>query len=110
MNLSSIPRSLRPADIGRRVAEGRRRAKLSQQVFAAKLGVSRKTLSDLERGVAEHISLKTALKALSMAGFIVEAVPRRPPTLSEVMNERAAYLTRIDQLNAATDSGRKESK
>lgn len=101
--MAPLPRSsrrvARTADIGRLVAEGRRRAKLSQQEFAARLGVSRKTLSDLERGVAEHVSLNTAIKALSLAGYVVEASPRRPPTLPEVMAQRAAHQARVDRLD-----------
>lgn len=88
-------------DIGRLVAEGRKRANLSQSEFAAKLGVSRKTISDIERGVAEHLSLNTALQALWLAGFQLEALPRRPPTLSEVMARRAADHARAEQLVAS---------
>lgn len=91
----------RSADIGRLVAEGRRRAKLSQDAFASKLGISRKTVSDLERGVARHVSLETALHALALAGFVVEAVARRPPTLTDVMAQRAEHRTRVDRLTEA---------
>ena len=88
-------------EIGRLIAEGRKRANLSQSEFAAQLGVSRKTISDIERGVAEHLSLNTALQALWLAGFQLEALPRRPPTLSEVMARRAADQVRAEQLAAA---------
>ena len=92
-------RLARVSDVGRIIAAGRRRAQLSQEEFATRIGVSRKTLSDLERGVAEHVSLKTVLKALSLAGFVLEASPRRPPTLSEILAERAEYQTRVDRLS-----------
>lgn len=85
-------------DIGRLVAEGRKRAGLSQTEFAAKLGVSRKTVSDLERGAAEHLSVNTALQALWLAGYQLEAEIRRPPTLAEVMAQRAADRARAEQL------------
>ncbi len=88
----------RSTDIGRLIAEGRQRAKLSQEEFASKLGISRKTVSDLERGVAHHVSLQTALQALALAGFVLEALPRRPPTLSEVMAQRAEHQSRVDRL------------
>lgn len=91
-------RVLQTRDIGRLIAAGRKRARLSQTDFAAQLGVSRKTVSDLERGVAAHISLSTALQALQLAGFVVEARPRRPPTITEVMARRAADQARADQL------------
>lgn len=89
-------------EIGRLVAEGRKRGKLSQSEFAAQLGVSRRTVSDIERGVAEHLSLNTALQALWLAGFQLEALPRRPPTLSEVMARRAADQARAEQLAASS--------
>ena len=94
-----------PAEIGRLVAEGRKRAKLSQAEFANKLGISRKTVSDLERGSAEHLSLKTALKALWVAGLQLEATSRRPPTISEVLARRASDQTRAEQI-ANTQSTR----
>ena len=92
------------SEIGHLIAEGRRRANLTQSEFAAQLGVSRKTISDIERGVAEHLSLNTALQALWLAGFQLEALPRRPPTLSEVMARRAADHARAEQLSAAASA------
>jgi transcriptional regulator with XRE-family HTH domain len=94
----STRRVSQSSEIGRLIAEGRKRANLSQSEFAAQLGVSRKTISDIERGVAEHLSLTTALRALWLAGFQLEALPWRPPTLSEVMARRAADQARADQL------------
>ena len=88
-------------EIGRLIAEGRKRANLSQSEFATQLGVSRKTVSDIERGVAEHLSFNTALQALWLAGFQLEALPRRPPTLSEVMARRASDQERAEQLAAS---------
>jgi HTH-type transcriptional regulator/antitoxin HipB len=92
-------RLTKSSDIGRLIAAGRRRAKLSQADFANQLGVSRKTISDIERGAAEHLSLNTALAALWLAGFQLEANQRRPATLSEVMARRAADLARAERLN-----------
>lgn len=99
MPTSPTQRVLQTRDIGRLIAAGRKRARLSQTVFATQLGVSRKTVSDLERGVAAHISLNTALQALQLAGFVLEARPRRPPTIAEVMARRAADQARADQLS-----------
>jgi transcriptional regulator with XRE-family HTH domain len=87
--------------MGQLIAAGRRRTKLSQAQFASRLGVSRKTVSDLERGVAEHVSLKTALKALALAGYVLDASVRRPPTLAEVMAKRAEHRNRVDELDRA---------
>jgi transcriptional regulator with XRE-family HTH domain len=100
----------RSTDIGRLIAEGRRRVKLSQAEFAERLGVSRKTISDIERGAAEHLSLNTALAALWLAGFQLEANTRRPPTLDEVMARRAADLARAEQIGAPESSAAKKRK
>jgi DNA-binding XRE family transcriptional regulator len=91
-------RLLKPFELGLWVARGRRRGKISQAVFAQKLGVSRKTISDLERGVAEHVSLKTAMTALSLAGFVIYCAERRPPTMEEIMARRAADRARAGEL------------
>lgn len=92
----------RVGDVGRLVAVGRRSRHVPQEHFARQLGVSRKTLSDLERGVAENVSLNTALQALALAGFTVVAAPHRPPALTEVMEQRAKDLARADELSASS--------
>ena len=91
-------RLLKPFQVGLQIARGRRRAKISQAAFAQKLGVSRKTISDLERGAAEHVSLKTAMAALSLAGFVLYSTERRPPTMEEIMARRASDRARADEL------------
>src|SRR6266436_4897528 len=91
-------RLLKPFELGLQVARGRRRTKISQAAFAQKLGVSRKTISDLERGAAEHVSLKTAMAALSLAGFVLYSAERRPPTIEEIMARRAAERARAENL------------
>ena len=69
--------------------------------LAQKLGVSRKTVSDLERGAAEHVSLKTAMGALALAGFVLYSAERRPPSLDEIMARRARDRARADELVAS---------
>jgi DNA-binding XRE family transcriptional regulator len=95
---ASATRLLKPFELGLQVARGRRRTKISQAAFAQKLGVSRKTISDLERGAAEHVSLKTAMAALSLAGFVLYSAERRPPTIEEIMARRAADRARAENL------------
>jgi DNA-binding XRE family transcriptional regulator len=89
---------MKPFEVGLQVAQGRRRAKISQSDFARRLGVSRKTISDLERGVVEHISLKTAMAALALAGFALYSAQRRLPTMQEIMARRAADRVRAEGL------------
>jgi DNA-binding XRE family transcriptional regulator len=95
---TSAARLLKPFELGLQVARGRRRTKISQAAFAQKLGVSRKTISDLERGAAEHVSLKTAMAALSLAGFVLYSAERRTPTIEEIMARRAADRARAENL------------
>ena len=95
---ASGARLLKPFELGLEVARGRRRRKISQAAFAQKLGVSRKTISDLERGTAEHVSLKTAMAALSLAGFVLYSAERRPPTIEQIMARRAADRARAEEL------------
>jgi DNA-binding XRE family transcriptional regulator len=95
---ASAARLLKPFELGLQVARGRRRTKISQAAFAQKLGVSRKTISDLERGAAEHVSLKTAMAALSLAGFVLYSAERRPPTIEEIMARRATDRARAEEL------------
>ena len=96
-------RLLKPFEVGQQIARGRKRAKISQAAFAQKLGVSRKTISDLERGAAEHVSLKTAMAALSLAGLVLYATVRRPPSMEEIMARRAADRTRAEALLNSTN-------
>lgn len=96
-------RLFKPFEVGQQVARGRKRAKISQSDFAQKLGVSRKTISDLERGAAEHISLKTAMSALSLAGLVLYATERRPPSMEEIMARRAADRRRAGTLLNSTN-------
>jgi DNA-binding XRE family transcriptional regulator len=98
-------RLIKPFEVGLQVAQGRRRAKISQEDFARKLGVSRKTISDLERGAVEHVSLKTAMAALALAGFVLYCAQRRPPTLEEIMARRAADRARAEGLLESEGSG-----
>lgn len=91
-------RLLKPFEVGIQIARGRRLAKISQAEFAQKLGVSRKTVSDLERGASEHVSLKTAMAAMALAGFVLYSAERRPPTMDEIMANRAADRARADAL------------
>jgi DNA-binding XRE family transcriptional regulator len=101
-NVAEIPvgatRLMKPFEVGLQVAQGRRRAKMSQADFARKLGVSRKTISDLERGAGEHISLKTVMAAMALAGFALYSAQRRPPTQEEIMTRRAADRARAEGL------------
>jgi len=80
----------RATDVGRLIAAGRKARAWSQAQLAELVGVSRKTISDLERGEGHHASLTTALKALSLTGFSVDIIPHRRPDIEEILRIRAA--------------------
>ena len=98
----------KPFQVGQFVAHGRARMRLSQEELANRLGISRKTLSDLERGVSTNISLSTALDALAQTGFVVEVSEHRPPQIDDVMAARAAQLVRLELAIQPTLKGSKK--
>lgn len=63
-------------DFGRTFRQERRFAKLSQAQVAAKIGVTRQTVADIESG--ENVGLQTVFRALAA---LRRAVEIRPPTL-----------------------------
>jgi len=52
----------------------RRQARFTQSELAERIGVTRMTISRLERG--ESVSIDTALKALSECGYAVALAPK----------------------------------
>jgi transcriptional regulator with XRE-family HTH domain len=88
-SIAPLVRVQKSSQVGGVVAAGRKARGKSQQAFATELGVSRKTLSDFERGEGQNISLQTALRALSLAGLVVSIQEHRPPTLTEVLEAKA---------------------
>ncbi len=63
-----------PEALGRAVRDARRVRDLQQSDLAERLGVSRMTVSRLERG--DSVSVDTALRALSECGLSIAAVPK----------------------------------
>ena len=69
-------------DIGSKVREARRAARLSTVEVAAKSGRSRDVLHRLETG--EDVSLSSLLSILAAIGHAIDIVPAGPPTLAEM--------------------------
>lgn len=63
-----------PAGLGRVIRDARRGRGLQQADLAERLGVSRMTISRLERGDA--VSIDTVLRALAECGVALVAVPK----------------------------------
>ena len=65
-------------DVGRFISSERRKKKMTQAELAAKLGVSRKWLSDAERG-KETVELRLVLSAIRELGYTLVAAERSKP-------------------------------
>jgi len=66
--------ALDSAEFGSAIRRARQGRSLLQADLAARLGVSRMTISRLERG--EAVGLETALRALSECGYAVVVAPK----------------------------------
>lgn len=78
----------RPDDLGRHLRDIRRRAGLSQEVVAARAGLSRRWLSDLEAGKATA-EIGLVLKLVAALDLIVEInpAPRSDIDLDAILSE-----------------------
>jgi transcriptional regulator with XRE-family HTH domain len=75
--------------IGARIAEERKRRKLSQTVLAHEAGISRATIDALENGRAGELGFTKLTKLLSALGLELQlqAASSHRPTLDELMQE-----------------------
>jgi HTH-type transcriptional regulator / antitoxin HipB len=62
------------AELGERIRRARQEKGLRQDELADRLGVTRMTISRLERG--EPVSVDTALRALSECGYAIAVAPK----------------------------------
>lgn len=75
-------------DLGREVAKLRRKQGLSQSDIAARAGVSRAMISDLENGQLHDPGVRKVLRVLKVLGMGVRVVPLSPPTLDELLSNQ----------------------
>ena len=75
--------------IGKKVAESRRKLKLSQTSLARKAGLSRATLEALENGRAGELGFSKLTKLLAALGLELklQAARSNRPTLDELLEE-----------------------
>ena len=75
--------------IGARIAEQRKKLKLSQTVLAREAGISRATLDALENGRAGELGFAKLTKLLAVLGFELklQAASSHRPTLDELLEE-----------------------
>ena len=76
-------------DIGQRIGLARKEKKLTQQALAAQLGMSRATLSGIERGSIPEIGMRKMMALCAALGLelVVQARSRRP-TLQQLLAEQ----------------------
>lgn len=75
-------------DLGREVAKLRRKQGLSQSDIAARAGVSRAMISDLENGQLHDPGVRKVLRVLKVLGMGVRVVSLNPPTLDELLSNQ----------------------
>ncbi|CAN5384164.1 hypothetical protein BH10ACT9_BH10ACT9_59640 [soil metagenome] len=61
-------------ELGERIRDSRRKRGLNQDELADRIGVTRMTISRLERG--ESVSVDTAMRALSECGYALAVAPK----------------------------------
>ena len=74
MHHSLVPLVYDTAELGGHVRRARQAKRLRQDELAGRIGVTRMTISRLERG--ESVSVDTALRALSECGVALALVPK----------------------------------
>jgi transcriptional regulator with XRE-family HTH domain len=75
--------------IGARIAEQRKKLKLSQTVLAREAGISRATIDALENGRAGELGFTKLTKLLATVGLELnlQAASSHRPTLDELLQE-----------------------
>lgn len=80
---------MRLPELGPVLKEARRRAGLSQEELAQPLGMSRATISAIERGRCEEIGFSKVVALLDMVGLELSVARRKGrPTIDDLRAER----------------------
>ncbi len=76
-------------DIGTHIRNTRKIIGLSQAELAAKLGMSRTTIGQIEKGTIQEIGARKLIRLLEYLGLELRVRPAgAPPTLEELREER----------------------
>jgi transcriptional regulator with XRE-family HTH domain len=76
------------ADIGRLIESARKKHKLTQEQLARAVGVSRKTISDLENNRRPDIGLQRLLAILTQLDLVFDVKPFQPLTLNDLLDQQ----------------------
>jgi len=90
------------ATTGRLIREARTQAGLTQASLAARLRMSRATLSKVENGTIEELGIRKIARICDVLNLELSVHPRRPPTLNEAYaqnrQEREAAFRETDRV------------
>ena len=80
---------MNPKTIGETLKEARKRRHLTQDELAKMHGMSRATISGIERNTLREVGLRKVERIAMSLGLRLTLVPKRPrPTLEELRNEQ----------------------
>ena len=88
-------------EIGDHIRRERKARKMTQAHVAAKLGMSRATISQIENGTVQDIGVRKLIRILEVLELELKVRPAgQPPTLEELREEDAAKVleTESEQL------------
>lgn len=78
-------------ELGEQIASLRRQQQFSQQTVASHVGISRSTLSALEKGRAGDVGVRKVLKIVDYLGYEINLKEKSAfPTLEELSNEQTS--------------------
>lgn len=76
-------------DIGNEIRAERKRRKITQDQLAKTFGMSRSTVSQIEKGIVQDIGIRKVIRILEYLGLDLRVRPRgAPPTLEELRGEK----------------------
>ncbi|ACD97386.1 helix-turn-helix domain-containing protein [Trichlorobacter lovleyi] len=74
--------------IGSNIREARRRRKITQEQMAKALGMSRTTISQIEKGIVQEVGVRKLIRILEYLGLELQVRPAGAlPTLEELQRE-----------------------
>lgn len=80
------------------IAKARKEKGMTQAALAQAIGVSRKTVSEMESGDIRKVALGTVVEALRAVNYRIDVGPNVPPDAEELL--RMSYARRLNKNNS----------